>query len=104
MKALVIKKGNGSVASEPVGPASRFGGIPRPVDHRDAITVDLVHPDHPIGAEANGGGQPGAVCGHSSRVVTDMVAEVEGVERRHRDAARAGGGHPPDANAHTTSI
>ena len=49
-------------------------------------------------------GQPGAVGGDRRRVVADMVAQVEGVERRRRDAARAGGGHPPDANAHVPSI
>ena len=78
--------------------------VARPVDHLDPVTVDLVHPHHAVGAEADRGGQPGPVGGHRRRVVTDVVAEVEGVERRLRDAARAGGGHPPDANAHVSSI
>jgi hypothetical protein len=33
-----------------------------------------------------------------------VVAQVEGVERRRRNAARARGGHSPDANAHVPSI
>src|SRR6185437_1356615 len=78
--------------------------VTRSVDHLDPVTVDLVHPHHPAGAKADGGGQPGPVFGHRRRIVPDVVAEVEGVEGRLRDTTGAGSGDPPDANAHVTSI
>ena len=93
---------SGRAGHQGVGVVDRGGA--RLVDHLDSITVDLVHPHHPVGAEADRGSQPGAVGGHRRRVVTDMVAEVEGVERRRRNAARPRGGHSPDANAHVPSI
>src|SRR6185312_8629991 len=80
------------------------GGVLRPVDQLYPITVDLVHPHHPVGCQTDRGGQPGPVGRDCRRVVTDMVTEVEGVEGRLRHAARPGGRHPSDANAHVPSI
>ena len=68
------------------------------------IAVHLVHPHHRVVAQFQRGGESLAVGGDGGRIVTDVVAEIEGVERRRRDAAGAGGGHATDTNAHPPSI
>jgi hypothetical protein len=70
------------------------------VDHHDPITVHLVHPNDAVVAQSERGGEPPAVGRHRGRVVADVVAEIEGVERRRGDATGAGRGHAPNANGH----
>ena len=45
-------------------------------------------------------GKAAPVGGHGLGVVAHVVTHVEAVERRRRDATRAGGRHAPDANGH----
>jgi hypothetical protein len=52
------------------------------VNHLDVIAVYLIHPHHPVRAQADGIGQPGPVSRNRSRLVADMVAQVEAVEGR----------------------
>ena len=62
------------------------------------------NPHHAVPAQLERCGEPLAVGGHGRRIVTDMVAEIEGVERRRRDAAGAGGRHATDTEGHSPSI
>src|SRR5690606_30199095 len=64
-------------------------------------SVDLIHPYQSVLTETDRGRQSGAVRGHRGRIVTDVVAEIEAVVGRRRDAAGAGGDHAPDADGHS---
>ena len=79
-------------------------GVARAIDHFYVVAVHLVHPDHPVRAESDGRGQPDPVGRHGSRVIADVVAQVEGVKRRRRDTACPSGADPPDTKAHSPSI
>ena len=67
--------------------------------HLDVGAVDLVHPDDPVVAQPGRRGEPVSVRRDRGRVVADVVAEVEAVERRPGHSARAGGRDAPDPQA-----
>jgi hypothetical protein len=56
--------------------------------------MDLFHPHQTVSAETELTTQSGTVGGDRRRFVSDVVAEIETVERRGRHTSRAGGGDP----------
>lgn len=66
----------------------------RAVHHGHRPAMDLFHPHQTVGAETELTTQSGTVGSDRRRFVSDVVAEIETVERRGRHTPRAGGGDP----------
>ena len=75
-------------------------GVARGVDDLDVGAVHLVHPHHVLIAQPDRRRQPRPIGRHRCRVVADVIAEIEAVERRDRHSAGPRCGDPSDANAH----